>query len=232
MGRDRDTFASFDPADVATQIVFQFADARRRHGADYSHMWPHLQALCWGREGRAPGVACPIFRKPAPIFPIVFNSVTHKSAKSLMRMLGPKGNPQARHLLDVIVQLQRAERLDLRVLLKSAQRGSPGYPAQPATRPIRDRRRVWVSDSTALKSRDHVPRRQLPLRPETPDREDASHDDDDPPIRIDRRSSGRRQRSPGFEHRHGQEGCQDCDDRARQKGDPGRTGVGVLRRLQ
>jgi len=46
--------------------------------------------------------------------------VTHKSTKSLMRMLGPKGNPQARNLLDVIAHLQRAERLHFQVLLKSA----------------------------------------------------------------------------------------------------------------
>lgn len=46
--------------------------------------------------------------------------VTNKSTKSLMRMLGPKGNPQARNLLDVIAQLQRAERLYFQVLLKSA----------------------------------------------------------------------------------------------------------------
>jgi hypothetical protein len=48
------------------------------------------------------------------------SAVTNISAKSLMRMFGPKGNPQARNLLQVIVQLQRAERLNLRVLLKSA----------------------------------------------------------------------------------------------------------------
>ena len=48
------------------------------------------------------------------------SEVTRISAKSLMRMFGPKGNPQARNLLEVIVQLQRAERLNLRVLLKSA----------------------------------------------------------------------------------------------------------------
>jgi DNA-binding phage protein len=48
------------------------------------------------------------------------SKVTNISAKSLMRMFGPKGNPQARNLLEVIVQLQRAERLNLRVLLKSA----------------------------------------------------------------------------------------------------------------
>ena len=45
---------------------------------------------------------------------------THKSAKSLMRMFGPKGNPQARNLLEVIAHLQRAERLHIRVMLKSA----------------------------------------------------------------------------------------------------------------
>jgi hypothetical protein len=48
------------------------------------------------------------------------SEATNISAKSLMRMFGPKGNPQARNLLEVIVQLQRAERLNLRVLLKSA----------------------------------------------------------------------------------------------------------------
>ena len=32
-----------------------------------------------------------------------------KSPKSLMRMLGPGGNPQARNLLDVVAYLQRKE---------------------------------------------------------------------------------------------------------------------------
>jgi DNA-binding phage protein len=32
-----------------------------------------------------------------------------KSPKSLMRMLGPDGNPQARNLLDVVAHLQRKE---------------------------------------------------------------------------------------------------------------------------
>jgi DNA-binding phage protein len=34
-------------------------------------------------------------------------------AKSLMRMFGPSGNPQARNLFDVIVELQRAEGVSL-----------------------------------------------------------------------------------------------------------------------
>jgi hypothetical protein len=35
--------------------------------------------------------------------------LTGKDAKSLMRMLGPKGNPQARNLFDVIAHLQERE---------------------------------------------------------------------------------------------------------------------------
>jgi hypothetical protein len=44
--------------------------------------------------------------------------LTDKSAKSLMRMLGPRGNPQARNLLEVIRQLQKAEGLRFELLLK------------------------------------------------------------------------------------------------------------------
>lgn len=43
---------------------------------------------------------------------------THTPSKSLMRMLGPKGNPQARNLFDVIAHLQRAEGLQFEVSLK------------------------------------------------------------------------------------------------------------------
>ena len=43
---------------------------------------------------------------------------THTPTKSLMRMLGPKGNPQARNLFEVIAQLQRAEGLQFEVSLK------------------------------------------------------------------------------------------------------------------
>jgi hypothetical protein len=46
--------------------------------------------------------------------------LTHTPAKSLMRMLGPRGNPQARNLLDVIGQLQRTERLHFKLSLKAA----------------------------------------------------------------------------------------------------------------
>lgn len=37
------------------------------------------------------------------------SDVTHRSAKSLMRMLGPTGNPQARNLFEIVAYLQRAE---------------------------------------------------------------------------------------------------------------------------
>ena len=36
-------------------------------------------------------------------------------AKSLMRMFGPKGNPQAKHLFDVIATLQQAEGVQFQV---------------------------------------------------------------------------------------------------------------------
>lgn len=35
--------------------------------------------------------------------------VTHRSPKSLMRMFGPSGNPQARNLFEIIAYLQRSE---------------------------------------------------------------------------------------------------------------------------
>lgn len=48
------------------------------------------------------------------------SALTQKSPKSLMRMFGPTGNPQARNLFEVIGHLQRAERLHFEILLKSA----------------------------------------------------------------------------------------------------------------
>jgi hypothetical protein len=39
------------------------------------------------------------------------SDLTDKPTKSLMRMLGPSGNPRARNLLDVIAHLQKAEGL-------------------------------------------------------------------------------------------------------------------------
>ena len=43
------------------------------------------------------------------------SSLTEKSAKSLIRMFGPKGNPQARNLFEVIEQLQKKEGVQLQV---------------------------------------------------------------------------------------------------------------------
>ena len=40
---------------------------------------------------------------------------TDKSPKSLMRMFGPKGNPQARNLFEIIVYLQKTEGMSLEV---------------------------------------------------------------------------------------------------------------------
>ncbi len=45
--------------------------------------------------------------------------LTRRPAKSLMRMLSPKGNPQARNLLEVIGHLQRAEGLHFQLSLRA-----------------------------------------------------------------------------------------------------------------
>src|SRR6266550_279949 len=45
---------------------------------------------------------------------------TKRPAKSLMRMLGPSGNPQARNLFEVLHQLQRAEGLHFELSLRAA----------------------------------------------------------------------------------------------------------------
>ena len=42
-------------------------------------------------------------------------AVTKKSPKSLMRMLGPNGNPQARNLFKIVAYLQTKAGLQLRV---------------------------------------------------------------------------------------------------------------------
>ena len=42
-------------------------------------------------------------------------SATDRSPKSLMRMFGPKGNPQARNLFEIIAHLQEHEGIHLKV---------------------------------------------------------------------------------------------------------------------
>jgi DNA-binding phage protein len=46
--------------------------------------------------------------------------LTGRPSKSLMRMLGPRGNPQARNLFEVIGQLPRTEGLHFAVSLRAA----------------------------------------------------------------------------------------------------------------
>jgi hypothetical protein len=47
------------------------------------------------------------------------SDLTEKPTKSLMRMLGPSGNPRARNLLEVIGQLQKVEGLQFELSMKS-----------------------------------------------------------------------------------------------------------------
>jgi DNA-binding phage protein len=48
------------------------------------------------------------------------SDVTHCSAKSLMRMLGPQGNPQARNLFEIFAYLQKEEGVRFEVRPKPA----------------------------------------------------------------------------------------------------------------
>jgi hypothetical protein len=47
-------------------------------------------------------------------------TITHKSPKSLMRMLGPSGNPQASNLFAIVAYLQMSE--GLRLTTRTARR--------------------------------------------------------------------------------------------------------------
>ena len=51
-------------------------------------------------------------------------SLTDKSPKSLMRMLGPNGNPQARNLFEIIARLQKREGIQLEVHSVRDKRGA------------------------------------------------------------------------------------------------------------
>jgi DNA-binding phage protein len=46
--------------------------------------------------------------------------VTQRSSKSLMRMLGPSGNPQARNLFEIVQYLQRREGVRFRLRAAAA----------------------------------------------------------------------------------------------------------------
>jgi hypothetical protein len=49
--------------------------------------------------------------------------VIERSPKSLMRMLGPAGNPQAQNLFDIVAYLQEKEGVHLRVKAARAHAG-------------------------------------------------------------------------------------------------------------
>jgi DNA-binding phage protein len=60
--------------------------------------------------------------------------VTHRSAKSLMRMLGPRGNPQARNLFRIVAYLQRAEGVRFEVQSKRATSRAKRRPSSRTTK--------------------------------------------------------------------------------------------------
>jgi hypothetical protein len=62
------------------------------------------------------------------------SDATHRSAKSLMRMFGPRGNPQARNLFQIVAYLQKVE--GVRFKLKVARGGGHGNGGREVQRRI------------------------------------------------------------------------------------------------
>ncbi len=62
------------------------------------------------------------------------SDVTHRSAKSLMRMLGPSGNPQARNLFEIVAYLQQAEGVRFEVRSARAALRSKRRPSSQRTK--------------------------------------------------------------------------------------------------
>jgi hypothetical protein len=62
------------------------------------------------------------------------SDVTHRSAKSLMRMLGPSGNPQARNLFEIVAYLQQAEGVRFEVRSSRAALRRKKLPSSPGTK--------------------------------------------------------------------------------------------------
>jgi len=66
------------------------------------------------------------------------SDATLRSAKSLMRMLGPKGNPQARNLFEIVAYLQQAEGVrfevrSARVALRAKRKAMPSRAEHAST---------------------------------------------------------------------------------------------------
>jgi hypothetical protein len=59
--------------------------------------------------GLRPGPPCAGREVNATVGFAELGAATRKSPKSLMRMLGPEGNPQARNLFEIVAYLQRSE---------------------------------------------------------------------------------------------------------------------------
>jgi len=64
---------------------------------------------------------------------------TRRSAKSLMRMFGPKGNPQARNLFEIVAYLQKEE--GVRFEVRPVRRGGRSRKRAP----LRTRRRMRIA---------------------------------------------------------------------------------------
>lgn len=65
------------------------------------------------------------------------SEITHCSAKSLMWMLGPRGNPQARNLFEIVKYLQGTEGVRLELRPRRAALGSEHRPSVARNKRLR-----------------------------------------------------------------------------------------------
>jgi DNA-binding phage protein len=64
------------------------------------------------------------------------SDATNRSAKSLMRMLGPRGNPQARNLFEIVAYLQKTEGVRFKVKAAGRMKRSERLPRRQRTKRV------------------------------------------------------------------------------------------------
>jgi DNA-binding phage protein len=64
------------------------------------------------------------------------SDATNRSAKSLMRMLGPRGNPQARNLFEIVAYLQKTEGVRFKVKAAVRLKRSERLPRRQRTKRV------------------------------------------------------------------------------------------------
>ena len=125
-------------------------------------------------------------------------AVTKKSPKSLMRMLGPSGNPQARNFFEIVAYLQKKEGVQLKV--RSAEtyyEGNGSKRSSSSSRSNRSRPKVCssrVTGSNSYESFQRFKRSNRSTPPVSPPRHGGGEDSFAATCKGDRQSPTYRSR--------------------------------------